>query len=249
MESVKELRRICQEPRRLYDTWHGRKIARRISIYITIIFLRLGLSANFATGLFLLCGICGSLILILGTKSALFISALVFQLWYVLDHVDGEIARYKKQTSLTGIYFDNISHYIVHPLFFFCLGLGSFLRTGGLLNLIAGFVAGLSLVLINIIVDMYEFMLKDKGKAINEGQKQSNGKSNRSILRKLFSLLHQLCTFPVIIDVFIAFALMNLILKKDSIVIFLWFYAFFATFVWIGRLSYFILTRKLDKTT
>jgi len=245
MESIKELRKICQEPRKFCDTWHGKNFARPISIYITVLFLKLRLSANFATGIFLLSGLAASFLLFCPNEFMVLLGALAFQLWYILDHVDGEVARYNKQTSLTGAYFDRISHYIVHPLLFFCLGAGLFFKLKIPAMLILGFFASFSMVLINAVTDIYELTLCQKTqKTINKPAKDIK---KISFAKKTFSFFHHLCTFPMIIDIFLIFALVDMLFNKNTVIFFLWFYAICANLIWIFKLSYIVATRKPDK--
>ena len=109
-ESIKELRKICQENR--YESeggmpWFERNFYRRFSIYFTKLFLKIGISANQATLLSFISALFGGLFLIFATNILyLLISALFLILCLVLDRVDGEIARYTKSASKFGKYFD-----------------------------------------------------------------------------------------------------------------------------------------------
>jgi len=68
---------------------------------------------------------------------------LLLQIGYILDCVDGEIARYKKQQSVRGVYLDLIGHQFVIPMFLFFVGVGVYQRLGHLDAIIASFCAGL----------------------------------------------------------------------------------------------------------
>jgi hypothetical protein len=129
-ESIKELRIICQESR--YNDeggmhWFERNFYRRISIYFTKIFLKIGISANQATLLSLISALFGGLFLIFATNILyLFISALFFILCLVLDRVDGEIARYNKSTSKFGKHFDFMVGTFVHAYILACMTFGAY---------------------------------------------------------------------------------------------------------------------------
>lgn len=239
------MRQICQSSRKNCDTWHGRNIARPISIYITILFLKLNINANTATAIFVLTGIIASISMVFGNDSRFIIAALLMQLWYILDHVDGEIARYRKQTSLTGVYFDHVAHYIVHPLFFFCLGLGLYLRNNSFFILSAGFLAALSTMLISIITDAFDLLSKIKPLPEQKNHIQEN--LNSGLAKKIFSLLHALCAFPIIIDFFLITCLIDLFIPCGLINKFLISYSALLTFVWINKLTFIILTKKIDR--
>jgi phosphatidylglycerophosphate synthase len=247
MESIKVLREICQKPRAACDTWHGRKIARPISIYITIFFLKFNMSANIATAIFLVCGVISSLLLISTCRIIFFLGVFLFQLWYILDHVDGEIARYKRQTSVTGIYFDHMAHYIVHPLLFICLGFGMFLTNSDVLYIILGIIAGLSTELLFAVGNLYEFYLYKIKNVSNKTHTQVIEPS--SFLKSSFSFLHTLCTFPIVIDIFLVCAVLDALLDAPFINLFLIFYAVLLTFVWLSKFVYIIKSKKLDRGT
>jgi len=109
-ESIKELRKICQENR--YESeggmpWFERNFYRRFSIYFTKLFLKIGISANQATLLSLISTLFGGLFLIFANNTLyLLICALFIILSLILDRVDGEIARYNKSASKFGRFFD-----------------------------------------------------------------------------------------------------------------------------------------------
>jgi phosphatidylglycerophosphate synthase len=252
MESIKELRRICQAERRPYDTWHGIYIARPISIYITIVFLKLGISANAATGIFLAVGVIGSVLLAFGDRGLFFAGALFLQLWYLIDHVDGEIARYKKQSTFTGVYFDKICHYIVHPLIFLCIGLGIYLREQSIVFFLTSLLAGYSIIMISLASDVSNSILYEKLKGICPvttsvtHANNSDGTGKKNIFLKSFSLIHFLCTFPNVVDIIFLASLLEFFTKLDLIKPLVVFFAISATLVWAARFVMFIAKKKAD---
>jgi phosphatidylglycerophosphate synthase len=52
------------------------------------------------------------------------IAAFLLYIHVLLDHSDGEIARYRKSSSPSGRYYDEISGMIVRPYFYSCLSVG-----------------------------------------------------------------------------------------------------------------------------
>ncbi len=248
MESIKELRRICQAERRRYDTWHGIYFARPISIYITLIFLRLGFSPNMATGAFLLTGIIGSILLASGDKVLFFLGTLFLQLWYIIDHVDGEIARYRKQTTFTGVYFDKICHYILHPLIFLCIGLGLYFREHDIMIFLICLLAGYSISMISLSSDVNNSILYEKIKGICPiatsiaNNSAGTGKKTPAI----FSIIHHLCTFPNVADLIFAASLLEFFINFSLIKALMVFFAVSATFIWVARLCMFIARKKID---
>lgn len=151
VESILELRDICQKS---YPKEHielTQKVYRKFSIYVTKLFLYMRLSGNQATLIHMLSGFTAGLCLVFRLN---IIGAILLQLWYLLDLVDGEVARYRGEQSMTGSYFDRVSHYITHPFFFICL---SFVVYNTLLDVrvfIFGFSAAISVMLIDLVGEL-----------------------------------------------------------------------------------------------
>ena len=122
MESIDELRRICRKDKN--DSWYPAHFARKISIYFTKLLLYTPITANQATLLVILIGIAAVILFSMGGIWYVLSGALVLQLCYIFDHVDGNIARYKKVSSLTGAYFDFLSDLIVHAIIFAGIAFG-----------------------------------------------------------------------------------------------------------------------------
>ena len=129
------------------DQWIVNAIYRKISLPISyIIFKRTNLHPNILTLLAIpLLMLCLLPFFLPFTISSL-ITAITIQLWYVFDCVDGEIARAKKLTSLTGKYLDLIvDHLICGPIIFLILGLALYGRTENPIWILLGAVAGISI--------------------------------------------------------------------------------------------------------
>jgi hypothetical protein len=76
--------------------------------------------------------------------------------------VDGEVARYKGQCSVRGVFLDLIGHQIVIPFYIYFTSLGVFVRTGQLDALFVGFLGALFIIpterlaLLSVINSMFE---------------------------------------------------------------------------------------------
>ena len=101
----------------------GHFIYRKISFVVTPFFLNCNISANVVTLLSLLLCIIMPLIANYGWGARyLFISLLAFS-WYVLDHIDGNIARLTGSESLLGRYFDSFTGVVYIISFYTSIGL------------------------------------------------------------------------------------------------------------------------------
>lgn len=114
--SVAELRPVVHPPglldRRSGEHWAGRLYMRRLSLHADRLFLAVGATPNALTGLMIFTGVAaGGLLMVPGLAGAL-ASALFVQLYLLLDCSDGEIARWTRRTSVTGVYLDRVGHYL-----------------------------------------------------------------------------------------------------------------------------------------
>lgn len=83
-----------------------------LSIYLTRIILPTSMTANQVTILSICVGIAGIFLISMQSVSVAVCGYLLMFLYHILDKVDGEIARFRSEYSIHGIYFDNLGHYI-----------------------------------------------------------------------------------------------------------------------------------------
>ena len=150
MESIKELKKICQETRDdlLYQrNWFDRNFTRRISMCFTKPFLMMGLSANQVTAISLLIGLAAGVLLVFPDPVLWLIGIPLLYLYFVLDCVDGEIARYRKSSSPVGSYLDGGLGILMWPYVLVCItfGIGNAVQNN--LVFVFGFLAAVGWLL------------------------------------------------------------------------------------------------------
>lgn len=131
---------------------------RRVSPYFTWLFIRIGFSPNQLTYLMIACGVLGGAAVAVragGTAGLLWAvaGALLIQAYLLLDCSDGEVARFRKRTSITGVYLDRIGHYMSEVALLAGLGVraqGAW-QNGGYVEL--GLLAALGAALIKAETD------------------------------------------------------------------------------------------------
>lgn len=102
-------------------------IGRPISYVLTVPFLKMGISPNTVSFLSLFPSIIGFFLIGFGNTMTLkIVGWCMFFLWNLLDGVDGNIARYKKQFSKNGALWDATSGYVAMVLSFYSMGIGCF---------------------------------------------------------------------------------------------------------------------------
>lgn len=215
MESIKDLREKLQREKleNRERPWGYRLFQRGPSVYLTWILLHTPITPNTVTLVSILSGLGGAYLLLCPTWKFKLIALFLFYLNLLLDRVDGEIARYKKQFSLKGIYLDELNHYIIPPLFFLSLawGLKDTTMYSESLVLLAGMWAGFSSILLRLTHNLpYGIFLKKymKHRDILPLPESSstvmNLREHHSLLYPSLRFMHQFQDFFLTLVLFVA---------------------------------------------
>ena len=163
MESWKEFsKKIEKDQTDLKADWYGRFFVWKISAPITYLLVRTPISANQVTVIQEIIGTIGAIMLAVPSIKIMLLGIFLIQFGFILDCVDGEVARYKGQCSVRGVFLDLIGHQIVIPFYIFFTSLGVFVRTGQIDALIVGFLGALFIIpterlaLLSVINSMFE---------------------------------------------------------------------------------------------
>lgn len=141
-EKLSELKKICWKETE--TVWYAKNVIRHISIRITRLLLPTGITANQATLIGLIIGIVACFLIGTGSIFYSILGVGLLQTSYVVDCVDGEIARFKKESSINGIFIDFIGHDVLIPFSFLALSFFLFSNTSELPILIIGVLASWS---------------------------------------------------------------------------------------------------------
>jgi hypothetical protein len=145
----------CQKPdHRTVGNWFARRISRPFALHITHIILPTGISAHAITAFAWLTGLAAVGALAVGGVWGWCIAAGLLQLSYLLDHVDGQVARYRETASLDGIALDYLMHHTLNLLVPIGIGHGLMLETDGLVWLWLGIAWGLGALVQSIEHDV-----------------------------------------------------------------------------------------------
>ncbi|MFD4861843.1 MULTISPECIES: CDP-alcohol phosphatidyltransferase family protein [Streptomyces] len=114
--SVAELRPVVHpdgvKDRRSGEHWAGRMYMREISLHMDPYLVNTKITPNQLTYLMVVVGVIGGAALLIPGLTGAILAVVLFQIYLLLDCVDGEVARWRKQTSITGVYLDRIGHYL-----------------------------------------------------------------------------------------------------------------------------------------
>jgi CDP-alcohol phosphatidyltransferase len=149
--TIAELRaRVQKDRHREIGNWLARKVARPTAVYGCWLAIRVGLTAHQVTLIALVCWLLAAGFIGTGNRLLFVIGVILAQLGYWLDHVDGQVARWRGTSSLDGVYLDYLMHHAASAILGFGLGFGLAIHFAELRWAIAGFAismgwAGLSL--------------------------------------------------------------------------------------------------------
>jgi phosphatidylserine synthase len=262
VEALRDLNRICQKPNyKTVGNWMARHITRDMALPVTWLLLYTPLTANHVTvlaiGVILLAG--GAFWA--GSASSIAGGVILFQLWYLLDHVDGQIARARKSASVTGVFFDSVMHHIVNLTVLISLGAGSFRESGEEAYLIAGSMGAVSMTLFQALYDCkYRAYFQEIKRRLHAGNAVTLEPATRlgekmgataskqlSFPRRIYSGMHKLCEVHVFMNILTAAAFIQWALGSTEWVRFLvLFYAGLATLVFVVKLGHWVKTQEID---
>lgn len=121
-----ELRRVAQPPsvfdRANAEHWAGPLYLRRMSIHLTRQLLRTRISADAVTWIMIVAGLLGAAALTLPGLLGPVLCVLLVQLQLLVDCSDGEVARWRRTFSPSGIYLDRLGHWSTEALLPVALG-------------------------------------------------------------------------------------------------------------------------------
>lgn len=232
----------------------ARHLIRDAALPITWLLLHTHVTANQVTAFSLLAGILGAGLLALPGTGFFLAGGILLQGWYLLDHVDGQIARYRKTASLTGRFFDFMTHHILHAVIFFSLGFYGLNTTGQGGFVIWGFVTSLSIIVFNVTHDARDKTFVEHLKTFRrlevlgeEGQEKKASK--RSLAHRCFSWLHKACEVHVVMNLLTLVALLQTLtqFQGDFRIPLFSFYGVVVPLVMGSTLTHRITRRKVDE--
>jgi len=149
--SLAQLRAVVQKGRhREIGNWMARRVGRPSAVYGTWLAVRLKVTANQATFASLAASLIGAAAIGSGDRVAFVAGVGLCHLAFWLDHVDGQIARWRGTASLDGVYYDYMMHHVANLALGFALGFGLAERTGRLFWAPVGFAIALGWAVLSL---------------------------------------------------------------------------------------------------
>lgn len=108
--------------RRNAEHWLARLVLRAVSLRLTALLVRTPVTANQLTAAMIVVGLLAALPAALAGPGTALACAVGVLAYFLLDLCDGEVARWRRQTSVTGVYLDRLGHYVVEAALLSAVG-------------------------------------------------------------------------------------------------------------------------------
>jgi len=206
MESISQLRAICQKPKvsereEIGMSYQDMLTQYRLglSVYFTWVFIYFGISANTVTIFSGVAAIIGGILLSFNNIWFVVIGILFVEFYYLLDFCDGEVARYHKKGSIIGWFLDWYMLFVRDAAVFIGLAFAAYNIEPSKLILICGFLSVLTPIMDKTIIgcgwtvigwtrlkDLHKGTNNKKGnKALNFENKKELFNNKKSIILKI----------------------------------------------------------------
>lgn len=129
----------CRPGGREIGNWLARRWGRPAAVYGTWVAVRCRVSAHAVTSLAVAAQGVGCAAIGTGSRWGFVVGVVLIHLAYWLDHVDGQVARWRGTASLSGVYFDYLYHHAASLMLGFALGFGLLMREREPLWALGGF--------------------------------------------------------------------------------------------------------------
>lgn len=111
------------------DGWWASIFSGPLANYLLRFIADIGfITPNHVTLFALFLGVCAAVCFVFATPLSMIVGAILVQLSFIVDCMDGQLARYRQQFSALGAWLDRIADRVKDFLYFFSLPLGFFLR-------------------------------------------------------------------------------------------------------------------------
>jgi phosphatidylglycerophosphate synthase len=252
MPSIEDLKKRClkqnidlslrERYKKNYAQYYALYITHFFSIRIVWVLYNRRITPNQVTVFSIILSLIGAVFFSFGSKVSCLVGVFLFELFYIFDSVDGQLARAKGLSSHGGKYLDVFCNFLVPPVILFGIGIGV-LKTGYTSFVFYSLWLGCYAVLIVQVIELlrdnlinthiYNSQQTDKNKL-----EQHKSYPNLSLPRRVFSLLYRSCTMPVIMNIVTVTAISNIFFKKNIFEFTIAYFAIAGTIVWLLKLIY-----------
>lgn len=224
---LEELREVIHPAGKLEsraEHWAGRLYMRSLSLRVTRLMLGTRVSPNQITTVMVFAGVLSGVALVVPGLGGAVLSVLFMQLYLLLDCVDGEVARWRRQFSPLGVYLDRLGAYLADAAVMVGMGIRA-AELGLNLYLVASLAAAIGVLLLKSSSDLVHVARSDSGMQKATDQSVVPRSSGLARVRRLTSAvgLHRLvngieCTILLLVTALVDLSLGDLTATKIATV-------------------------------
>lgn len=139
------------------SSWWVKLWVRKTSFLFTYIFINLGFTSNMVSLLSIIITLLACISFGISSKLGIYIGVFFINFWLILDCVDGNIARCKKNKTVYGEFIDDMSGYFTTAFIYFSISIVSYYNGGLVVEknciaiLILGAISSISDILARLI--------------------------------------------------------------------------------------------------
>lgn len=162
------------------SSWWVKLWVRKVSFFFTYIFINLGFSPNGVSILSIFVTLASCVLFMFPAKWAIVVAVVLINFWLILDCVDGNIARCKKQKTVYGEFVDDIGGYYTVAFAYLAIGVCAYNFGGVLFDkscmwlIIMGGASSICDILARLIHKDYEHFTDKTLTAIEINEKNSH---------------------------------------------------------------------------
>ena len=205
----------------------------RFSNFFTYFFINFGITPNQVTVIFFLTGLLSCILLFSSNIYLIIMGFILWRLHIILDLCDGEVARYTKNFSFNGAYWDYLIHSLLYPLCFIGISFSLFISFNNYLFLILSAAGSITLSIQLAIKNTYYRALY-----VNKVSDEVSTKIYKR--NKIKKVILELISFDYFLFTYIIFRLLDF---NESIFLFL-LLIYLVLFNIFSATKFFILSSK-----
>lgn len=268
---IKELKEILKKRKTKPAGKYAELFLRPLTFPFILFCVRNKIPADIVTLVHILIGVVSVIFILIGGKVFVILGIIFMQLWFLTDLVDGDVARFREEISVTGIYYDMMSHYFVFPLVFIAFGIYGYHSTGDFNLIYLTLITSVAILLKKLVddcklsaitvqcrrddINLYsiEDKKKEKHKTGRKSDKEAKeevpeGSTVKKVLKGISKSFYILNSFPSIMNVVCLVLLYEVFVPNELplFLITLSFYTISLNFIWVWTFYNTIKYKKVD---
>ena len=211
--ALEELKKRCFKKNWSNLPLYARAVTFPVSVRIVRFLSSSAVTPNHVTLVSLGAAVLAAVFFSRGDAASLLAGAFLLEAYYVLDCVDGQLARVKGACSPEGAFLDYILNYIVHPAVFFSLDAGGYAEHFNPVFIAAGIFAAWGVVLGYALSDCrhgtHMRMVLSAEKPAFSAEKKESAAGKAPLSKKIFMGMHKISTYPSIMNIITGAAVLS----------------------------------------